>query len=81
MQEAGSSFIFSVIGELRFETLPAVPGKLSIAVNHTGNPTSQTIWLEGRNLCDLQVRETVGQNGSIFSTESIAFAARHQGFE
>ena len=24
-------------------------GKLSIAVNHTSNPTSQTIWLEGRN--------------------------------
>ena len=58
MQEAGSSFIFSVIGELRFETLPAVPGKLSIAVNHTGNPTSQTIWLEGRNLCDLRVERS-----------------------
>jgi hypothetical protein len=29
--------------------LPAVPGKLSNAVNHTSNPTSQTIWLEGRN--------------------------------
>ena len=55
---------FSVIGELRFEILPAVPGKLSIAVNHTGNPTSHTIWLEGRNLCDLRVERPTSTRSS-----------------
>ena len=31
------------------QMLPVVPGKLGIAVNHTSNPTSHTIWLEGRS--------------------------------